>query len=209
IGETQLRKVIQYSVSQAEQYGLTTQREVCLYLNLMLLLGSDFDTDIQLPWAKQALKDETTISPYVRIKRLYDVAMIHLNQVVGINGEHFDRAINKMKNQLSKWIVLVGPVFEPDLISLLKQLYPQKSQAIGESVLRQLIKQGMTSTQVYNIATQGGTILYVCLMIMLGGHFDKDPKYPRIVTILNNTSLTESDLKIKLIYEEISHYWFY
>ena len=49
IGEAQLRKVIQYSVSQAEQYGLTTQREVCLYLNLMLLLGSDFDTDIQLP----------------------------------------------------------------------------------------------------------------------------------------------------------------
>ena len=72
IGETQLRKVIQYSVSQAEQYGLTTQREVCLYLNLMLLLGSDFDTDVQLPWAEEVLMDEMIIDPYVRIERLYE-----------------------------------------------------------------------------------------------------------------------------------------
>ncbi|NJO18601.1 MAG: hypothetical protein HC877_23610 [Thioploca sp.] len=202
IGELQLRKVIQYSVKQANQYDLTTQREVCLYLNLMLLLGSDFDTDIQLPWAKEVLKEKTIIDPSVRIEQLYDVAMDHLDQVAGVKGEYFDRVIVKVRSKLSEWMLLIEPVFEPDLVSLLNWLYPQKIQLIGKDILHQLIKQSITSTQVYGIATQGGMILYVSLMLILGSRFDKDPKYPWFATILNNASLT-NELKVKVFYTEV------
>lgn len=204
IGEAQLRQVIQYGVSQAEQYGLTTQREVCLYLNLMLLLGSDFDTDIQLPWAKEVLMDEMIIDPYVRVEQLYDVAMEHLDQVAGIKSEHLGRAIVRIRNQLSEWMLLMNPVFESDLVSLFNWVYPQKSQMIGEEVLRQLIKQGITSTQTYGMATQGGVILYTGLMFILGSRFDKDPKYPWFATILNDTSLTHNESKVKALYAQVN-----
>lgn len=62
----------------------------------------------------------------------------------------------------------------------------------------------MTSTQVYGIATQGGVILYMGLMLILGSHFDKDPKYLELATILGDASLTH-ELKIKVFYAEVSH----
>ena len=48
IGADQLRVVIRLAVERAGRHGLITEREVSLYLNLMLLLGSAFDADAQL-----------------------------------------------------------------------------------------------------------------------------------------------------------------
>jgi hypothetical protein len=44
-GEEHLRKAIHLGISRAGSYGLTHQGPVRLYLELMLLFGSDFDTD--------------------------------------------------------------------------------------------------------------------------------------------------------------------
>ena len=35
------------------------ERDVCLYINLMFLLGSNFDTDVQLPWLADILTGRT------------------------------------------------------------------------------------------------------------------------------------------------------
>jgi hypothetical protein len=60
LGETVVRKVIEYGVERAEAHGFETEPDVNMYIDLMFLLGSHFDTDPQLPWAAEILQEEST-----------------------------------------------------------------------------------------------------------------------------------------------------
>ena len=51
VGEEQMRKAIRFGIGRADSYGFTFRGPVRLYLELMLLFGSHFDTDPQYPWA--------------------------------------------------------------------------------------------------------------------------------------------------------------
>src|SRR5687768_1038870 len=67
IRENELRTFINYAFLRAKEYGFTTKRNVCLYLNNMLALGSNFDHDPLYPWVYDILKEKTRHSPIARI----------------------------------------------------------------------------------------------------------------------------------------------
>lgn len=54
-GVAELRSTIRYGIEQAAAYGITTRRDVCKYIDVMLLLGRDFEGDRRYPWAAQIL----------------------------------------------------------------------------------------------------------------------------------------------------------
>jgi len=54
-GEDQLRQTIRYGVERAASHGITVKRDVCKYIDLMIVLGRDFDTDRASPWARRIL----------------------------------------------------------------------------------------------------------------------------------------------------------
>ncbi len=56
-GEPGVRTTIQTGIQRAHGYGLSFRGPVRLYLELMMMLGSAFDTDPQYPWASQVLQD--------------------------------------------------------------------------------------------------------------------------------------------------------
>src|SRR5436190_23145589 len=56
IGETRLRQLVHVGIARAEEYGWTQQGPVEFYLELMVMLGADFDTDPQYPWIPEILK---------------------------------------------------------------------------------------------------------------------------------------------------------
>ena len=60
LGEPIVRNVIEYGVERAEAHGFENEPDVSMYIDLMLLLGSNFDTDPQLPWAAETLQEEPT-----------------------------------------------------------------------------------------------------------------------------------------------------
>src|SRR5215813_3629565 len=57
-GEEAVRATIRYGYDRATSHGFTTKRNVCLYLNNMILFGSNFDHDPQYPWVQEILQDE-------------------------------------------------------------------------------------------------------------------------------------------------------
>lgn len=71
LGKMGLRTVIRFGIQRAFRYGLEREYDVCLYLHVMLALGSRFDEDPALPWARAALED-TRRTPSGRIDGLYD-----------------------------------------------------------------------------------------------------------------------------------------
>ena len=71
-GESGLRETIQHGIKQAATYGITTERDVCKYIDLMIVLGRDFDQDEKFPWAGQILK--TRNSPSIKTSVLVETA---------------------------------------------------------------------------------------------------------------------------------------
>ena len=78
LGELKLRATIQYGIQRAANYGLTAKRDVCKYIDVMIALGRDFDTDVRFPWAPQILTEQTT--PGTRAQGVLNAAVSHLRR---------------------------------------------------------------------------------------------------------------------------------
>jgi hypothetical protein len=78
LGEEKIHETIQQGIVKARRYGIITEHDVCIYIDIMFDLGSDFDVDPELPWASRVLKDSTIKDPTYKINRLYDETMANL-----------------------------------------------------------------------------------------------------------------------------------
>lgn len=54
-GESKVRDLIWYGVGRSAAYGITSKRDVCKYVDAMMVLGRDFDTDDRFGWAPRIL----------------------------------------------------------------------------------------------------------------------------------------------------------
>lgn len=52
----ELRNAVEYGVERAKEYGFDLRGPVRYFVDLMIVLGSGFDTDPQYPWAAEALR---------------------------------------------------------------------------------------------------------------------------------------------------------
>ena len=55
LGEDQVLIVVRAAIERAALHGFTLEGPVRLFVNLSLLLGKGFDTDVQYPWAQRSL----------------------------------------------------------------------------------------------------------------------------------------------------------
>lgn len=69
LGEVRLRAFVLDGARRAGPYGIVAEAHVARYLNLMLALGSDFDTDPGYPWAAILLSDPA-MRPASKVERL-------------------------------------------------------------------------------------------------------------------------------------------
>lgn len=55
-GEEEIRGRIRYGIRRAGAYGITSQRDVCKFIDLIMMLGPDFEVSPRFPWAMEILK---------------------------------------------------------------------------------------------------------------------------------------------------------
>jgi len=63
----ELRKFVEKGMAQAARHGIESEQEVCKFLNLQVVFGPGFDTE--LAWAKKTLATKDGAS--LRLNRLY------------------------------------------------------------------------------------------------------------------------------------------
>jgi hypothetical protein len=84
--ESQLRDLIRYGIRRAASNGIRSRPNVCKYIDLMVLLGRDFDVDSQYPWAARALRDWK--SETGRIDALFRGGKREEAKLKGLTGKH-------------------------------------------------------------------------------------------------------------------------
>jgi hypothetical protein len=85
MGEKKTREAIHRGIAKAKQYGIVSEHDVCVYIDVMFEYGSDFDVDPELPWASQILADRDMPTPTYRINRLFDAAMANRKSGAKVN----------------------------------------------------------------------------------------------------------------------------
>lgn len=82
LGDAAVRNAIRLGVRKAESYGITGQRDTCLFIDVMFAFGRDFDSDRGFPWASETLRSKA--HPTDRIDRLHASSMEHAAEARGI-----------------------------------------------------------------------------------------------------------------------------
>jgi hypothetical protein len=73
LGDEGLRQVIRRGIEQAASYGIVAERDVCKFVDLMLVFGVDFHEERS--WAKAILEDASIRDPVIRMRLLFERAL--------------------------------------------------------------------------------------------------------------------------------------
>ncbi|MCH9682195.1 MAG: hypothetical protein K0V04_12225 [Deltaproteobacteria bacterium] len=68
--------------------------------------------------------------------------------------------------------------FDDDMVAMVYREFPVDAQLLGTAGLRPVIAHARRRARHHRLHTRGAVAGYLCLMMVLGGHFDTDPQLP-------------------------------
>ena len=111
IKDEQMREVVRFGIKRSdEEYGFTFRGPIRLYLELMLLFGSHFDSDPQYPWAIQILKTDAVQMD--RAEQLHAKTLDYQEKVSGPDGVNTRKALEQLSDSEPVIYQLLGAVYE-------------------------------------------------------------------------------------------------
>ena len=197
LSEASRYHVVELGIERAQGYGLSLRGPVRLYLELMVLLGSQFDTDPQYPWAAAVLNDPHALPEMQRAEQLYEHTMDYRRDVAGPDDAYMLQALINIQilAQHPLNIALHNPV--ADIVGEIHRIYPEKAAYLGTQRLEALINKGIAGARKQQFATPRGITLVVLLMLMLGHGCGADPLYPWIAKALQDEQTHDPEAKAK------------
>lgn len=185
IGETRLRQVVQLGIARAEGYGWTQQGPVEFYLELMVMLGADCDTDSQYPWIEEILK--ASQNQMLRADRLHSKTMQYHHAVFGPAFEYEIQAIRRLLAAEGDLVSSVTRSDHVDMVMLLQWAYPEKATFLGPETLQRLVDCGQELSSRNGLTEPLGVALFTALLFAFGHGCCTDPQYPWIAAAIKPT----------------------
>lgn len=71
LGEPRVSEMVKYGIQRAASYGISAERDLCKYVDLMVVFGPEFDQDPEFPWASAILNNQALINPTTKVDRVY------------------------------------------------------------------------------------------------------------------------------------------
>lgn len=72
---------------RAATYGLKTEKEIYLFVNIAIVYGADFDQKEETAWTRAYLTDEDISSPGQRLDRLHEAVVARLEVAERLQGD--------------------------------------------------------------------------------------------------------------------------
>lgn len=175
-----LDKIIELGMSRASSYGFKKKGPVLFYIELMVLLGADFDTDPQYASVtKRPLTQSSYLEEMDRADRLWRRACDYFKRTSGRTREH-ERAVLQRVSALRLQEVqgIVGTRHSA-MLDWLGFLHPQKIDCLGQDAIEMLLNQADQHV-VEERLHRSATPLLVGLMFHLGYGWRNDPLLPSL-----------------------------
>lgn len=188
LGHRGILQVVRRGAFLAIEHGSDSERDICLYTDLAIMLGSGFTTDPVLSWAQDILADPTLADPRARIDGLWAQAMAYMNRILGIDGifpVHAYQAHGRRRGGRA----CPTSTDENTLISYLHEIWPEKAEYAGAANLRSLLRECRDVAARHGVR---GDAAYSELLIhsfLLGHRFYDDPLYPSAAGVMNDDAV--------------------
>jgi hypothetical protein len=197
IKEEQMRKAVRFGFDKCDKYGFTLRGPMRLYLEMMLLFGSHFDTDPQYPWASEILFDRHSVSQMQRADWLYEKIVDYQEKVSGPNGENTRAALESLSEMSKNPLSLPEKEFEESIRREMRRVYPQKVDYVGKENLGNLIVEGREAARKYEFPSTRGDTLMIVLKFAFGHGCEDDPLYPWINRTLTDEKIVDSQARME------------
>jgi hypothetical protein len=173
----ELKAIVEHGVARAGARGFTYCGPIRLYLELMFLFGSEFDSDPQYPWISSLLADTSEDNQMQRAGKLHEAAVEYLDRVAGKSREHVSEAFDRLAQLQLEQFTAEG--FEQRLLWAMHESYPRKAAAAGDTALRTLIREAARKAKELEMVTPRGVALITFMMFSAGHGIIGDPVYAR------------------------------
>ncbi len=184
LGEEQLRLTIRSMMHRAEGWGFTNRGPVRLCIELMLLLGSAFDTDPQYPELGAALK-----APEDQMARAESMYQSYVEYLETVPGSSTRRALGDLSSLAQQAITWPASQVGRWLVLGIKQIFPEKAAYIGDTGLEVLIRESTTKAEECGVSEARHIALLFVLMLAFGHGCTSDPLYPWIGDTLRDARI--------------------
>ncbi|MDR3567322.1 MAG: hypothetical protein P4L43_04765 [Syntrophobacteraceae bacterium] len=200
LGEKTIGQIVNLGIALAEKHGFTNRGPARFYVELMFMFGSDFDTDPQYPWAAEALSGQESGDQVERADRLYQDMLRYREQVVGKNLEHEREALNRLVGLPPVAWALSG-ADTSGIASLLRKIYPEKCEFLGDAPLEYLVQRGVSLAAAYPGSSKAASI-FTELMFFFGHGCLTDSQFPWIAAILERGATGDEKEKMERLYSK-------
>lgn len=206
-GRLQMNIFVQQGIEKAAARGFLSQREVILFVTLMMILGAGFENDPQLPWVADLLDEAVIADPTVRIENLFAETIAYLEATAGEDCALLVRAMLRIRDyDLASVPTSQGDAWVTEVLTVLKQFYPQKFSSQGEHATRDMAQAGVRRAAGYGLTDRIGIFVFLECMFMLGSEFDCDPLQPWASAVLNDRAIAdESERSQRLYHAAMTH----
>ena len=142
LGEEQLRLAVRDAIVRADNYGFTNRGSIRLFIELIFLFGSAFDTDPQYPWSANILRDSS--DQMQRAERLYEKTLDYQEKVSGSDAVNTRKALRNLLFLAQQPLELSANEFALGMLREVAHIFPQKAAYVGEKALQALISESRT-----------------------------------------------------------------
>ena len=206
IKEEQMRKAVRFGFEKCDKYGFTLRGPMRLYLEMMLLFGSHFDTDPQYPWATEILFDRHSIPQMERADWLYEKIVDYQEKVSGPNGENTRAALESLSDMTENPPVLSEKEYDESIRREMRRVFPQKADYVGKEGVGSLIVEGREAARKYEFPPTRGDTLMIVLKFAFGHGCEDDLLYPWINRTLTDEKIVKPEARMERL-EKKSGTW--
>lgn len=183
-GEACVRETIRLGVERARAWGLTLEASAQSYIDHMILLGSHFDRDPQLPWAKEIL--ERPQPELVRLDSLHAQTQDFLARTAGTDSRNLFLAVARARRtQLDPQITAPPSTAVNEVSFWLKRLYPEKFRRVAHTIPA-LIAHAEATGLSFGFTEPRALARLLGLMFLAGGGVCEEPMMPWVGIIVRD-----------------------
>jgi hypothetical protein len=199
LGEKHLRKVVQHGIAGGRNQGFKTDYETFLYVDLMFMLGCEFDRDPQLPWVPDILGGRNG-SPLSRIESLHGHAMEYFDTVAGVQNEHWVRAMVRARDfDLSSVEETPSAAWLEEGERVIGKLYPEKCRYLGGAKVRSLFEAAIAAAAERGMTRFSAVMSYAGHAFYAGSGFERDPLFPW-TAVLADASHGDANARMSMVH---------
>jgi hypothetical protein len=193
-GEQGMAGFVELALIRAQRRGYAAEREIALWLNMMLQLGVTFDEDPLLPWRGKLPEISPGDDSFAALNDLYGTAEGYLEKIAGPNGDRLAAAIGRFVQASAQDIVVQPSQSTEQMVNAMAKLYPEKYQSADYPALQVFMQATIARCLKAGINVKDRIVLLMLFDFILGMDADVNPLFIPALTRNGEDTLAEVPL---------------